>query len=82
MELINAVLTAGPLGYFVRRHGLMAYLALWALIYPVQTVIVHSENPDDINPAYFVVNAAILAGGMALNRYAARLRERRRAFAD
>jgi hypothetical protein len=81
MELITAVLTAGPLGYFVRRHGLLAYLALWALVFPVQTVVVHSENPDDINPSYFVVNAVILAGGIALNRLGARLRERRSAFA-
>jgi hypothetical protein len=76
MELIAAVLLAAPLGYFVRR-GLVAYLILWAAIFPVQTVVVHAENPDDIVPLYFVVNAVILAGGIGLNTLGARLRERR-----
>jgi len=76
MELIAAVLLAAPLGYLVRR-GLVAYLILWAAIFPVQTVVVHAENPDDIVPLYFVVNAVILAGGIGLNTLGARLRERR-----
>jgi hypothetical protein len=76
MELIAAVILAAPLGYLVRR-GLAAYLAVWAVIFPVQTVVVHAENPDDIVPLYFVVNAVILAGGVGLNRLGARLRERR-----
>jgi hypothetical protein len=79
MELITAVLLAGPLGYFVRPRlrGLIAYLVLWAAVFPVQTVVVHAENPDDIVPMYFVVNALILAGGIGLNALGARLRERR-----
>jgi hypothetical protein len=76
MELIAAVILAGPLGYLVRR-GLAAYLVLWAAILPVQTIVVHAENPDDIVPLYFVVNAVILAGGIGLNTLGARLRERR-----
>jgi hypothetical protein len=76
MELIAAVLLAAPLGYFVRR-GLAAYLVLWAVIFPVQTIVVHAENPDDIVPLYFVVNAVILAGGIGLNTLGARLRQRR-----
>ena len=50
MELIAAVLIAGPLGYFVRTRtrSLAAYLVLWAVIFPIQTVVVHAENPDDI----------------------------------
>jgi hypothetical protein len=76
MELIAAVLLAGPLGYFVRR-GLLAYLFLWAAIFPVQTIVVHAENPDDIVPMYFAVNAVILSGGICLNTLGARLRERR-----
>ena len=81
MELIAAVLIAGPLGYFVhtrtRMRGLAIYLAL-AIVFPLQTAVVHAENPDDIVPSYFVINALILAGGIGLNTLGARLRERRR----
>ena len=79
MELITAVLLAGPLGYLVRPRprGLAAYLVLWAAVFPVQTVVVHAENPDDIVPMYFLVNAVILAGGIGLNTLGARLRARR-----
>jgi hypothetical protein len=79
MELIAAVIIAAPLGYLVgpRRRGLAVYLVLWAAIFPVQTIVVHAENADDIVPMYFVVNAVILAGGIALNALGARLRERR-----
>jgi hypothetical protein len=79
MELIAAIVLAGPLGFFVRSRPLLAYLVVWAVIFPVQTVVVHSENADDIQPLYFVVNALILAGGIGLNTLGARLR-RRRAF--
>jgi hypothetical protein len=82
MELIAAVLIAGPLGYFVRTRtrarGIAVYLALWAVIFPIQTAVVHAENADDIGPTYFVVNALILAGGIGLNTLGARLRGRRR----
>ena len=47
------------------------------MIFPIQTAVVHAENPDDIVPAYFVVNALILCFGIGLNRLGARLRERR-----
>jgi peptidoglycan/LPS O-acetylase OafA/YrhL len=81
MELITAVLLAGPLGYLggTRRRGLVLYLLLWAIVFPVQSVVVHSENADDINPAYFVVNAVILALGVGLNSLGAMLRRRRAA---
>jgi len=82
MELIAAVLVAGPLGYFVRTRtrvrGIAIYLVLWAVIFPIQTAAVHAENADDIEPMYFIVNAVILAGGIGLNTLGARLRERRR----
>jgi hypothetical protein len=77
MELIAAVVAAGPLGYLFGRRGLAFYLALWAIVFPIQTVVVHSENPDDIVASYFVVNAVILALGITLNRLGARLRTRR-----
>ena len=81
MELIAAILVAGPLGYFVqsrtRVRRIAIYLVLWAVIFPIQTAVVHAENADDIEPLYFVINALILAGGIGLNTLGARLRERR-----
>ncbi len=79
MELIAAILFAGPLGYFcrTRKLGLGLYLLLWAVILPIQTVSVHSDNPDDISASYFVINLAILAIGVGLNILGARLRQRR-----
>jgi hypothetical protein len=80
MELITAILLAGPLGYVAptRRAGLILYLVVWAVVLPIQTIVVHRENPDDINWQYPLVNAAILAGGVALNRLGASVRARRR----
>ena len=80
MELVIAIVLAGPLGYLAptRRLGLILYLLVWAVVLPVQTNVVHSENPDDINAAYPLVNVLILAGGVALNRLGAAMGERRR----
>jgi hypothetical protein len=80
MELITAIVLAGPLGYFARnrRLGLILYLVAWAIVLPIQTVVVHSENPDDLNWAYPLVNAVILAGGVGFNLFASGLRQRRR----
>jgi hypothetical protein len=80
MELITAIVLAGPLGYFARnrRLGLIHYLVAWAIVLPIQTVVVNSENPDDLNWAYPLVNAVILAGGIGLNWLASGLRQRRR----
>jgi hypothetical protein len=81
MELIAAVLIAGPLGYFLptrsRARGLAVYLGVWAVIFPIQTAVVHAVSPDDIEPLYFVFNAAILCAGIGLNTLGARVRERR-----
>jgi hypothetical protein len=80
MELIIAIVLAGPLGYLAptRRLGLILYLLVWAIVLPVQTIVIHSENPEDINAAYPLVNALILAAGVALNRLGAAMGERRR----
>jgi hypothetical protein len=82
MELIAAVLVAGPLGYFVqtgtRIRGIVIYLVLWAVIFPIQTFVVHAENADDIETMYFIINMLILSGGIGLNTLGARLREWRR----
>ena len=81
MELIAAILLAGPLGYLgaTRRRALVFYLLLWAIVFPIQTVVVHAENADDINVAYFLVNALILTLGTGLNQVGSTLRQRRTA---
>jgi hypothetical protein len=80
MELMIAIVLAGPIGYLApnRRAGLVIYLLVWAIALPIQTIVVHNENPDDINAAYPVVNALILAGGVAVNRLGSAMGERRR----
>ena len=80
MELILALLGAGPIGFFVpaRRRALLVYLCLWAAVFPVQTIVVFSENGSDDNAMYWVFNALILCLGIALNRGGALLAERRR----
>ena len=80
MELIAAVVLAGPLGYLVRsrRRSLALYLAAWVVIFPIQTVSVHHEGKLD--PTYWPVNAVILALGIALNHAGSRLRARRAAL--
>jgi hypothetical protein len=80
MELITAIVLAGPLGYLARdrRLGLILYLLVYAIVLPIQTIIVDSENADDINWSYPLVNAVILAGGIGLNRVGSGLRQRRR----
>jgi hypothetical protein len=80
MELIIAIALAGPLGYLApnRRIGLIAYLCIWAAVLPIQTIVVHNENQDDLSWQYALVNALILAGGLALNRLGASRRRVRR----
>jgi hypothetical protein len=79
VELIAAIALAGPLGYFARsrRQGLGLYLIAWAVIFPIQYLVVHHEKASDINPSYWVFNAVFLAAGIGLNTLGARLRERR-----
>ncbi|MDQ3631530.1 MAG: hypothetical protein M3417_09760 [Actinomycetota bacterium] len=79
MELVAAILLAGPLGYFCRTRtkGLGIYLLVAAVIFPIQTISVHADSPDDINAGYFVLNVMFLAVGVGLNVLGARLRRRR-----
>ena len=79
MELIVAILLAGPLGYLIpmRRRALVAYLGSWAIVLPVQTIVVHNQNPAEINWQYAVVQVLVLSLGLGLNRYGSTLRERR-----
>jgi hypothetical protein len=82
MELILAVLIAGPVGYLTatRRRGLVTYLALWAIVFPIQTVVVYSMD-DGGSVLYWIFNALILGLGIGLNRLGSVLRERRRGSA-
>jgi peptidoglycan/LPS O-acetylase OafA/YrhL len=81
MELILAILGAGPIGFFVpgRRRALLVYLCLWAVVFPIQTIVVFSESGSDDNAMYWVFNTLILGLGIGLNRCGALLAERRRA---
>ena len=80
MELIAALLIAGPLGYLVRsrRRSVLAYLGVWAAIFPFQTAIVLGEDRSG-EWAYWPVNALILGLGLACNWAGARLARRRAA---
>jgi hypothetical protein len=77
MELILAILIAGPIGYFTdtRKRGLLVYLALWAIVFPIQTAVVFSDGGNDA--LYWVFNALILGLGVGLNRLGSVLGERR-----
>jgi hypothetical protein len=77
MELVLAVLGAGPTGYFTgtRRKGLTIYLIAWAVVFPIQSIVVVPSETSD--PLYWVFNALILGLGIGLNYAGARLRERR-----
>ena len=83
MELINAVVLAGPLGYLMRdrRRSLGLWLVVWAVVLPIQTIVVQRASDDARDTLYVVFNAGILALGIALNIAGARLRARRDARA-
>lgn len=78
MELILAVLVAGPAGFLARtrRRGLAIYSVAWAVVFPVQTIAVYTDGGGDI--FYWVFNAVFLAGGIGLNRLGWNLRLRHR----
>ena len=80
MQLIAAVLLAGPLGYFARtpRLGVIRYVVLWALILPVQTVVVSTTTDTSVAEwSYWAANAIFLALGIGLCRLGARVAQRR-----
>jgi hypothetical protein len=63
----------------MRKRGLLVYLALWAIVFPVQTVVVYSMDGSDGEILYWIFNALILCVGLGLNRLGSVLGERRRA---
>jgi hypothetical protein len=80
VELILAILVAGPAGYLTatRRRGVGIYLVAWAVVFPIQTYVVFSSDDSGNDALYWVFNALILAGGLALNQLGSMLRRRRR----
>lgn len=81
MALILTILVGGPAGYFTetRKRGLIIYLALWTIVFPIQTVVVFSASGDGSDLLYWVFNALILCLGVGLNRVGSVLGERKRA---
>lgn len=79
MELILALFGAGPIGYLTksRKQGLVIYLLLWAIVFPIQTVVVFSMDGAGGDALYWVFNALILCLGIGLNLLGSRLGERR-----
>lgn len=79
MELIAAILIAGPLGYFAPtpKRGRLYYLLLWVTIFPIQTIVVFSASNDGQDALYWVFNALILGVGVGLNAAGARIGQRR-----
>jgi peptidoglycan/LPS O-acetylase OafA/YrhL len=77
MELILAVLAAGPIGYFAgtRRKGLTIYLIAWAVVFAIQSIVVVPDETGD--PLYWVFNALILGLGIGLSLAGSKVRERR-----
>jgi hypothetical protein len=80
MELILAVLGAGPIGYLSgsSKRALRIYLAAWAVVFPIQSyVVLVAENGADDWWQYLPMSAAILVLGLFLAHCGALLRRRR-----
>jgi uncharacterized protein YqgC (DUF456 family) len=80
MDLILAVIGAGPIGFYTstRRKGFLVYLAAWTVVFQVQTIVLFIIDDGANNAVYWVVSAVILCLGIGLNRLGSVLRERRR----
>ncbi len=70
MELILAILVAGPVGYLTstRKRGLLTYLARWAIVFPVQTVVVVLDLGRRERPLLLGPQRSLLCLGVGLNR--------------
>jgi hypothetical protein len=60
-------------------RGLVMYLALWAIVFPIQTAVVFSANGDGSDVLNWVFNELILCFCIGLNRLGSVLGERKRA---
>jgi len=71
-----------PIGYFLSRSQQVALLVTTAVALVIlipQTMWVNSDNPNDINGGYWIIQAITLAVGLGLTLLGRRLRQNRRA---
>ena len=82
MVQLAMLLFGFPIGYFLSRSQQVALLVTTAvavvLLIP-QTMWVNSDNPNDINGGYWIIQAITLAVGLGLTLLGRRLRQNRRA---
>lgn len=80
MTLIADILLAGPLGYFAGKRSLAAFVAIWAVVFVVQTILVSSDG--SLDALYWVFNVVFLALGIGLHAFGVWLSARRARSAD
>ena len=82
MVQLAMLLFSIPIGYFVSRSQQVALLVTTAVALVIlipQTIWVNSDNPNDINGGYWIIQAITLAVGLGLTLLGRRLRQNRRA---
>ncbi len=82
MVQLAMLLFGFPIGYFVSRSQQVALLVTTAVALVIlipQTIWVNSDNPNDINGGYWIIQAITLAVGLGLTLLGHRLRQNRRA---
>lgn len=78
MTLTTAIVGGLACGYFLGRRlkAVVVWLALWAVVLPVQTMFL--VNPDNVDDwSYWPVQGAILVVAMGMIWLGAKLRARR-----
>lgn len=91
MELIVTLLTAVPIGYFIRQRlvAVLTFVALHSFVFSFQSMQLTREwvggdtsaspkNPKTVPWGYGVVNLVLYAGGIGLVVLVGHLAERRR----
>ncbi len=82
MVQLAMLLFGFPIGYFVSRSQQVALLVTTAVALVIlipQTIWVNSDNPNDINGGYWIIQAITLAVGLGLTLLGRSLRRKRRA---
>ena len=82
MVQLAMLLFGFPIGYFLSRSQQVALLVTTAVALVIlipQTMWVNSDNPNDINGGYWIIQAITLAVGLGLTLLGRRLRQNRRA---
>ena len=82
MVQLAMLLFGFPIGYFLSRSQQVALLVTTAvalvLLIP-QTMWVNSDNPNDINGGYWIIQAITLAVGLGLTLLGRKLGQKRHA---